>query len=684
MSDPVVERVKELQAKGFDLSKLPEDVKAYLKEVEAGTIAEAKPVEEEKIVQEQHPSISFLDRAKIKNFGDDAMSSIAYLKEKNPDVEYDYKNNQIVAKGKGEKEWRVLDPSGFDLQDITDVAYDIPAGIAQGAATSVAGLAGGAFGAGAGAIPAAMAASGATGAGAEALRQYIGKMAGVNEMNGREIATSGAIGAAAPFLFGTGASKPMIKAALGGDDVVRNISSKLGNYIQKDEFAMTPANLKAAEEYLTRAQTGVLSRPIEKIGGFLSGIPEKVLGKMQQPITPYVKGFMEKAGYSFNPDDVVTTTKAGEIMDFDPDKFATKFVDTLKEETSAKRKELGDEISRRLDASGKQFDFTKYMEDLVNFMDDIKSSKNYTNADDATIKRAKQLVNDYLTTDVRIVDPNTGRMFRELDQNGKPIRKLIDNASASEAMRIKNSMNDFLDFASRGGSRDSPINKQLMQKFGGIHKKVSDDIYNAIDGGELRQLYRQNEEIGEYVMRKISSEDNALKALKNMDKKTFSILNSRLKQFDDLHGTQLSELGDVVQNWNYFAKPETVSVGGRGSEINRRAVTLGSLVGGTIGGAVAGPIGGIKGAAIGGSAGQLLTSPAAIKKITAMGSVPGKVAGKVGKVFQPATQKTLNYMSENAPMAKEGFSRMKNILEPVVKGGAVPSAWMLMNRRGEK
>lgn len=674
------DKIRAAAAEGkLDLTKIPAHLHDYVKGV-ASTVTDA----DLPTVQEM-PEGFKADRFKIKNFGDDAMQSIAYLKNKYGDAyEFDQKDGQIRIKAPGDKQWKVLDPEGFDIQDVTDVAYDIPTGLAQGLATSVAGLAGGALGAGAGAIPAAMGTGMATGAGIEALRQYAGEKLGVNEMSGKDIAVSGALGAASPLLFGTGASKPMIKAALGGDDVVRNISSKLGNFIKKDEFAMTPANLKAAEEYLTRAQTGIVAKPIEKLGSFFSGIPEKVLGKMTTPISPYVQNFMEKAGYTFNPDDVITTTKAGEIMDFDPDKFASKFVDTISEETTKKRKELGDQIAARLDASGKKFNFGNYLDDLEEFILNLRTSKNLTKADEATIKKAEKLAYDYLTTDVRVIDPVTGRMFRQLDSNGVPLRKIVDDASATEAMRIKNSMNDFLDFASRGGDKKSPISKELMRKFGGIHKKVSDDLYNAIDGSELRAAYRQNEELGEYVGRKINSEENALKALKNMDKKTFSILNSRLKQFDDMHGTQLSELGDVVQNWNYFAKPATVSVEGRGSEINRRAIVLGSTVGGLLGSTIAGPVGAAKGTIIGGAAGQYLTSPAAIKKITTAGAVPGKVAGLAGKMAKPVTQKTINYISANAPQSAEIAARLGTILEPAAKGGVLPSAWMLLNNRGEK
>jgi len=89
------------------------------------------------------------------------------------------------------------------LQDVGDLAYDIPAGIAQGAATAGGGLMGG--------IPGAMVAGSGTGAGLEGLRQLLGKQAGLkNNANMTQMGLAGGVGALAPALFGSGATAKQI------------------------------------------------------------------------------------------------------------------------------------------------------------------------------------------------------------------------------------------------------------------------------------------------------------------------------------------------------------------------------------------------------------------------------------------------------------------------------------------
>ena len=135
----------------------------------------------EKIVNEMHPDIDFATRAIYKNFGADPEASFRFLQKKLPNLQLKKdKEGEVLAKRPEETEWRRLDPKGFDLQDISDIGYDVPAAVAQGAATAAAGLVGAAAG-GIGAIPAAMAASGFTGAGLEGLRQGIGSWVGYRD-----------------------------------------------------------------------------------------------------------------------------------------------------------------------------------------------------------------------------------------------------------------------------------------------------------------------------------------------------------------------------------------------------------------------------------------------------------------------------------------------------------------------
>lgn len=219
----------------------------------------------EKIVNEMHPDIPFTVRAVYKNFGADPEASFNYLQKKLPNLQLKKdKEGEILAKRSDELEWRRLDPKGFDLQDISDIGYDVPAAVAQGAATAAVGLAGGAAGGGVGAIPAAMVTSGVTGAGLEGLRQGIGSWLGIEDNASKEQAIlAGAAGTVSPLLFGTGAG-----------------AKEAGKYIAKK-------GLETTSKDLLQTQRGLLGRGYDaaagyvgpKLGTFVSGENPEVIKK---------------------------------------------------------------------------------------------------------------------------------------------------------------------------------------------------------------------------------------------------------------------------------------------------------------------------------------------------------------------------------------------------------------------
>lgn len=140
------------------------------------------------IIEEMHEGISAADRAIVKNLSTSPEKSASYLKKHNPQLDTRVWDGRVLVKGKQEKEWRVLDPdtgifSSDILNDIGDVGYDVASGVAQALALPAAGIVG----------------SGLAGAGAEALRQGLGSVAGIEDnINVGDIALTGAIGAAVP------------------------------------------------------------------------------------------------------------------------------------------------------------------------------------------------------------------------------------------------------------------------------------------------------------------------------------------------------------------------------------------------------------------------------------------------------------------------------------------------------
>jgi hypothetical protein len=170
----------------------------------------------------------------VKNFAGSPEAAIRFLQKENPDFEIKRAGDgEIIARRKGADTWGRLDPEGFDRGDLGDLAFDIPAGFAQGALTAAGGVAGASLG-GLGAIPAAMGASGVSGAGIEAVRQGIGSMFGLEDnLSTGDITTAGLVGAAVPGVLGTGAATSQIAkraAQLGmkADDVAATQRGALG------------------------------------------------------------------------------------------------------------------------------------------------------------------------------------------------------------------------------------------------------------------------------------------------------------------------------------------------------------------------------------------------------------------------------------------------------------------------
>jgi len=158
-------------------------------------------------MRSQESPISAGDRAIIKNLASNPAVAKAFIQKNYPNLEVGIFNDEIVTRNKGEANFKPIDPSSFSVkeigQDITDVAYDIPAGAVQNLAATAAGIKAGLASGGLATLPAAALASGATGAALEVGRQGLGSVFGLeNNMNAGNIKSAGAFGFAAPLVTG--------------------------------------------------------------------------------------------------------------------------------------------------------------------------------------------------------------------------------------------------------------------------------------------------------------------------------------------------------------------------------------------------------------------------------------------------------------------------------------------------
>jgi len=190
-------------------------------------------------VEEMHPDVSWSDRAIVKNFAQSPETGAGYLNQQG--FETEIRNGNIYVRKPNEDKFKALDPSGFDVQDITDMGFDIPAGVATGAATAAGGLALN--------IPGAIGAGAASSSGLEGLRQGIGKYLGIpQDISGKDMAVAGALGGASPILFGTGATAAqMLKSGV----------------IPSTQRSLVTKGIEKAFPYVGRASSGVPVKAIK-------------------------------------------------------------------------------------------------------------------------------------------------------------------------------------------------------------------------------------------------------------------------------------------------------------------------------------------------------------------------------------------------------------------------------------
>jgi len=218
------------------------DPKSYLTQKQ--TAQKKMPLQ---MIEEAHPEISTKQRMVVKNFAQSPEAGAAYLNKEG--FETELRDGDIYVRRPGEKSFKALDPKGLDVGDIGDIAYDIPAGIATGAATALGGVGGAMFGGGVGALPGAAAAGGLSSSGLEALRQYVGSQYGIpQEVSGRDVAISGWLGAASPLLLGTGAPGFLLAKAGVKEATQRGLISR---------------GAKAAFPAIARGTSGIPTKAVE-------------------------------------------------------------------------------------------------------------------------------------------------------------------------------------------------------------------------------------------------------------------------------------------------------------------------------------------------------------------------------------------------------------------------------------
>ena len=543
----------------------------------------------EKIVNEMHPDIDFATRAIYKNFGADPESSFRFLQKKLPNLQLKKdKEGEVLAKRPDELEWRRLDPKGFDLQDISDIGYDVVAAGGQGLVTAASGLAG-AFAGGIGAIPAAMAGSALSGAGLEVLRQAFGRGAGIEDnFSGQDVGIALGAGAVSPLLFGTGAgAKEALKASL-----------KEGT--------------KQSAKEILQTQRGLLGRGYDAIAGYVG----------------------PKLGALVSGENAKVIKKAAEIL---PE---IKAADTNPEIRSLPLKEVAQEVPRKL--KNLTTETGRRLEDLRGMIDNqpglILTGEGAATRGTGSIQAtefiqpfrdlAEKLSAGGAATEAQLKDAQT--LARVIEQEFKGLPENLTAAQVDTLRkRFKERAQQYgLNYGKTGqavGGTEgaSAIDAQIALAFEESRRKMNDSIISRLEamGPEYADEYAKLNDQYSYLKGVSKENNNKFKTSKSVSdflaRSTKDDLEAQnLIDIQNITGVNLEDLATRDQALRTFSKPSTEIRSLGGTTSTSRSIPL-AVAGGTAGYYLGQQSGGeyspFLAAILGGGLGSKLGSPAAMR-----------------------------------------------------------------------
>lgn len=507
-----------------------------------------------KILQEQFDGLDFGERFKLKNLSDSSEDQARFLKKKYGDkVDVGLKGGQILLRNKGDKDWKVMDPEGFDAQDITDVAGDIGSGLLSGAATTMAGLSAGAATGGVGAIPAAMAAGGASSAGLEAIKQKLAQMYGVktDDLSGTDIAIQGAVGAASPLLFGVGASgKQIAKAAGSSDDVARKL---IENYTDDavSGATLSMAQKETAEEALKASGEGLIPKLGRKTVSFLSGSDEEAL-RTARKMLPKVKELEKKGATREFAETTAEEARAG---------FQTKL------------SEVGDQINEVVNESGARFSVDEYRKPFIDEIESLQKSG---------VSSDRELADDLLS--------EMKDIFKEdvVDQFGRTIgERKMELANAHQMQSIKARLLDLsagrrkpTGLSNTAGQDIAPATMRRVASSAGAKasKDFDDLVIKLAENPQHRNLlsdYKTIQKLRNDLGPKLRDQQTAARTLLQATNKNKRQLFEQMQEADGLLGTDLAGKAKVMEAFKIWNKPSWSAISSKGSTSTSRTGTSG-------------------------------------------------------------------------------------------------------------
>jgi hypothetical protein len=485
-------------------------------------------------LQEMHPQFTTVDRLVVKNLATDPTAQVNYLQKKYPDLEVslDDESGQVKARKRdgSEDAYRVLDPdtglfSGDTLLDLGDVAYDIGAGVASGAATTAGGLLGGAATGGVGAIPAAAAAGASSSAGLEALRQKLGQLVGIDqEMDYAQVGFAGAGGAIAPLAFGTGATAAGAKA----------VASKFGQ--NTDE--------------LLASQRGLVGKAYDyvapKVGELFSGVSEDTLRYAGQNL------------------DELKKLEADGILDY-ADTARQEINDTL---WQAKQK-IGDKIGTAIDSADQPVNISPVKKRLEKLIADLDKSAEKNPAMAEKAAQVRETYNRLFPSKVQEVEKVVGTDYlgRPVTEVVQETSKLGDTIDARTAFELKDELADLADlgstptggFLSRFSQGQTRFDKRVSQTLKAGYDDITSELARVteqVDGGTgvLNKEYKRLNDIQRSLNPYFSNMERTAGTMRNLSSKGKRTVFEQLQRLDKDLGTNMTKKAKLIEAESLLGK----------------------------------------------------------------------------------------------------------------------------------
>lgn len=515
-------------------------------------------------LEQEHPDITFGQRLLIKNLAQSPEVGAAYLKQNGFDATV--KNGNIYARKAGEKDFKALDPKGFDWQDLTDVAYDVPAGAITGAATAASGLVGAEATGGLGAIPAASAGGAATSAGLEGLRQKLGSYFGLpQEVSGKDVAISGAIGAATPILFGTGATGAQIAKSELAPEVAEQLRSPVARGIEK------------AFPYAANMSSGV---PVEATKTYINENPE-------------VKALIKEG----------------------PDAAANMAEDVhagIKDQFFKKKNEVGAALAVQTSGNPNLISSAKIFQPIEDHIANLVSSERSLTADgQAEIEALRAELDGMKQGLPELITPKTAWELKDQLKD----KSNLQNVSGT--------------FTARYGAGASGAEKALSDAAKKSYDVANKEIQNAAGTSGLSSEYQKLSRLQEGLQKYFKNPETTERTLLTLDKQSKGAARKTVKSLDEATGdTGISDMAKKLEAYKYYQDPELLPISSGGTTSTSRTGGLSGAFGaiGSLLGEGGRHAGENIGRVVGGPAAVKTAADLGIYGSKALGAAPARVA----------------------------------------------------------